>query len=659
MTVQSAIRQPGSVVHVLLSEGMEIALDGRTGTVTEVRPTEYLVLWHELVNNEDGVVSDPFVSPLTHVEVQLADRQGRLTILNHQHEPAKGTKKWWDSPSAEEEKRMRHRWAYVRAAEELLSAGEMKLRRADFEANLQAITDRGLQIFFRWLRDQTGQKARKCGAAAGLTYREPPKSGASVYRWYRDYLEKGEKGLFDDLSKSGNRKDRYTEKEQAIMAEVIHKSIDKERASIASITESVRVHIRTYRRKAGGGGNNLVERKGPSREVVRRLIDQIAPFEHKIRQRGLKVAYMDMHGLGVGIETRRALERVEIDEYPVDLMVLMKRTGILEILPEAVLEKLDLDGAAERVTISAAIDVHTRCLLAMKIGKEPSARLAVETVEMMLMDKSSISDGIAMMDWPMSGRPEELVLDRGPSYKSDDAYNVVAALGITYLGAPAKKPWLRPFIESLFRTIHAKLLQRFPGRTFSNVVERGENDPAARAGLTLDELLEWLVRWIVDIYHLKPHRGLNGQTPYAAWQNAVENVSPNGVSHTEMRMVFGIKDVRKFTRQGIRVHGLCYFVDELAQEFRYGDEVEIAWWPGDIGAIGVKKRDGRWINVLCVEERWLGKPIWSTGRFCRKTSCSTGSIRKSTITPSQRWMNSPGVARGSWVCCPPAGPLRS
>lgn len=167
--------------------------------------------------------------------------------------------------------------------------------------------------------------------------------------------------------------------------------------------------------------------------------------------------------------------------------------------------------------ISAAIDVHTRAILAIKVGTDVSADMFRETVEMVCMPKDSLFDGITRMDWPMHGKPEGVVLDRGAAYIADESYALMEALRIVNLGAAAKKPWLRGFIERLFRTIHDKLIQRFPGRTFGNVVKKSANDAEKRAAITVDELMEWLLRWIVDIYHLTPsHRGLNGATPYQA-----------------------------------------------------------------------------------------------------------------------------------------------
>ncbi len=71
-------------------------------------------------------------------------------------------------------------------------------------------------------------------------------------------------------------------------------------------------------------------------DYVHKVIVERAPLDHAIRQKGWDLAYKDLHSLGLGIQTSRALERVAIDEYTVDLMVLMRDTGLFDHLPASV-----------------------------------------------------------------------------------------------------------------------------------------------------------------------------------------------------------------------------------------------------------------------------------------------------------------------------------
>jgi len=261
------------------------------------------------------------------------------------------------------------------------------------------------------------------------------------------------------------------------------------------------------------------------------------------------------------------------------------------------------------VILSAALDVHTRCFLALQIVPEGIDNPLSHTLEMIYTDKNPIADASgAKFRWPMSGAPETIVLDRGPAYITDEAYDILASLGITNLGAPAGKPWLKPFIERVFRTVHSDLLLRFSGRAFSNVVEREDNDPAARATLTLESFLMWLVRWTVDAYHTRKHIGL-GMSPKQAWDRAFKECEPRSLTSDEMREAFGIRGRRKVNSSGLRVCHIDYQADALMEKYLGSNATHFDFlrWDGDIGTISVRSDDGPWTTVPSADEMWIGK----------------------------------------------------
>ena len=57
------------------------------------------------------------------------------------------------------------------------------------------------------------------------------------------------------------------------------------------------------------------------------------------------------------------------------------------------------------------------------------------------------------------------------------------------------------------------LVHGLPGTTFSNVGQRGSSDSDKAACLTWEELERWLAVSVAKYYHLRPHEGLDGQTP--------------------------------------------------------------------------------------------------------------------------------------------------
>ena len=199
-------------------------------------------------------------------------------------------------------------------------------------------------------------------------------------------------------------------------------------------------------------------------------------------------------------------------------------------------------------------------------------------------------------------------IERGAKYVTQEAYDLRARLGIMNPGAPAGKPWLRAFIEHLFRTLHRSFLVRFPGRTFSNVVLKGENDAAARAAMTFETFLGWLARWIVDDYHRAPHSGLGERTPMEMWDASAAQHRPQSLTDREMRLAFGTRLKRVVGRRGIEISPVTYNDDAFAavchqERLR---EVEVAFWQRSVGAIEVRIDRDRWQTVTATEAGWMG-----------------------------------------------------
>jgi putative transposase len=187
-------------------------------------------------------------------------------------------------------------------------------------------------------------------------------------------------------------------------------------------------------------------------------------------------------------------------------------------------------------------------------------------------------------------------------------------LGIRAERAPAGLPEMRVRIERLFRTMSTSLMPLLTGRTFSDVVSKGDANPESQAALTVEEVSEALVRWIVDVYHNNPHEGLNGQTPANCWKRVVEayGVQPQPDMHRR-RVVFGARFTRKVTKKGICVLGVQYHSDALARWMPHTNELNISvrWHRDDIGAIAVNV-DGEWVEVPSVLEdmRGVRAEIW-------------------------------------------------
>ena len=604
--------------RVFLEVGCEFTLRHRSGTVIELRPEGYLIRWEEYVD-PDGVCHESTRGRMSYKDIAIENDYGTLRILKR---PQASTPRPGGvsrvQRTGREVARMQLKKAYVQAADALIKSGVLRNVRDHFVELEDRIAMEGEVRHRRSLKvaERCGRRERPRSMSTEKPAPEPKRyefqypaaNGRTFFQWYRAWLKQGDEELYDNYRKCGGAS-RYSEELRQFTGHVLAGLIDQERPHLGSLVESVQaaIHDENKRREQLPVPQGKLEM--PGHGYVRNRIRDVAPFDHAIRTRGAEVAYRDLHALGKGVTPSRALERVEIDEYTVDLMVLMKDTPLFEELSKSEKLFIGLDGKPRRVTLSAAIDVHTRCLVAFQIVPEGHTNTLRSTLELVYLDKTPISDATGCTyRWEQCGAPEEVVLDRGTKYTSNEAYEILAALGITNLGAPAGKPWIKGYIERVFRTIHSDLLTRFSGRTFSDVVAKGENDPERRVSVTLENLLFWLVRWVVDAYHTRHHSAL-GMTPAEAWKRAVAESAPRSITNSEMRLAFGQRDTRKLSPSGVRMMNIDYQSDALTRLFhgQHARDVEVAWWHGDVGAIEVRIGNGEWMTVPAADERWIGK----------------------------------------------------
>ncbi|WP_341485880.1 hypothetical protein [Thioclava sp. GXIMD4215] len=377
--------------------------------------------------------------------------------------------------------------------QDMLDQGELSPVRDDFCAKIISICANGSKRHREYLAAISMREAKRGGAKVRKTKEEQEraqefhqgfKSGHTMWKWYWAWKAGGDDALFDDYRHCGRYK-RYDDATDSFIERQLDMLWDAERPTVKSFIESVQSAIDAENDRRERLPVPAAKLKRPGYDYIREKIQDLAPIDHALRRNSRDAAYKDLHTLGMGIMTSRVLERVEVDEYTVDLFVLMQDTGLFDHLPASVKNLIGLDGKPCRVTLSGAVDVHSRCFVALQIVPQGVESPLARTLEMIYLDKSPIADAAgATFGWPMGGAPEAIVFDRGDKYITDDAYDILADLGITNLGCPAGKPWLKPFIERVFRTVHNDLLLRFSGRAFSNVVERGENDGAARAKRT-------------------------------------------------------------------------------------------------------------------------------------------------------------------------------
>lgn len=351
--------------------------------------------------------------------------------------------------------------------------------------------------------------------------------------------------------------------------------------------------------------------KAPSYERLGAEIRTLPAFDVYAGRFGLPAAMKRFLIVANGPDVERPLQRVEMDEWRIDLMTLIEDVGILEALSPDQQDELK----KKRYWACVAIDAATRVILGMKVAAGVSAELAIEALEMVVTPKRRYADSVgAGSDWDHHGSPESIVHDQGAAFMAGAFRRAIIDLGCDPDAPPAGLAWLRGTIERAFRTMEGQALAPFTGRSFGSVDAKGDYQPEERASLTIEELCDVLVRWVVDVYHNTPHAGLGGETPANAWSRLVAKfgIIPAPDRHVR-RAIFGPDLKRTVSTRGVRCLGLFYNCLELqAHRRHHGDaDIEVKLDPSDLGHVSVRLGTG-WVAVPCMRPCFNDVPtsIW-------------------------------------------------
>lgn len=250
----------------------------------------------------------------------------------------------------------------------------------------------------------------------------------------------------------------------------------------------------------------------------------------------------------------------------------------------------DVELADGRHALIGAIDVYSRRPMLRVAKTSNSTEIAAITRR-------------ALLDW---GVPEAVKTDEGADYTSHQTRRVFADLEVEQIECLPFHPEQKPYIERFFKTFAHDIVELLPGFVGHNVAEREAirarksfaerlTDPnqVVEIHLTADELQSIADEWIENEYMHRPHRGLNGRTPWevvAAWDQPIRTIEDeraldvllsDGGARTVRKACVWVANVDyivadpKAAKSGMRVHyrcdphdmGVIYLYDDVGGEF--------------------------------------------------------------------------------------------
>ena len=470
---------------------------------------------------------------------------------------------------------------------ELYFRGEVQKTAASVKAALTEIRAKTREIL---INQQFIERSRRaCAPVQDMIYPAP----STLLKWCDIYAKGGYSpmALIPEYHRSGNRSARFCIHATSLMA----KSIDKYLAFKGPSKEQVVADTiyafkdeNTLRLKRG---QELL--RAPSARTILRRIAELDPNYVCATREGIAYANSKFNLFERGVTTTRPLERVEMDEWKVDIVSLLAPSGLLDHLTPAQIAKLK----SGRRWLYVAIDHATRCILSMRLAETPNGEDAVRTLEDITRDKTDDARAMGCASgWHYYGGIFTVVTDQGSAFISERFREALDGLGATTERPPAGAPTLRSTIERLFRTFGLKLMPLLAGRTYGNPKERGDYDSNYWASLSDDELIQVLILFVVDVYHNQPHEGLFGETPANCWERLSKKyrVTPPPDGHVR-RAVFGTRQTRELRGNGVRMFGIDYTCQALREHFIHGHDRTIE--------LRVDERDLGWISIK-VSKKW-------------------------------------------------------
>ncbi len=440
-----------------------------------------------------------------------------------------------------------------------------------------------------------GTRKRRCDQKKNIF--DPP-TVKSFHRYLKEFLscERDVRSLLPRHHGPGYRHQAIECSESyQIWLEIARSYASRRRPSKAFLLKVVQARIFEENEKRSMAGLKLLI--APKRKRFESLINAMDEIEIVAGRDGPAFARAYYKSKMAGYDIERPGQRVEFDDWHVDMMTLLIECGIWRKLSPSMQEDL----RTKRLWLCTAIDAATRYVLGLKATFEPSSSAVISTLEMMMSDKTHISQAVgAKTPWIGLVRPETAYTDNGGPYISDATRDAFMMCKVDLTRPPAGHPEKRPFIESLFKTLSGYILAFFDGGTQSSVKAKGDYDAAANATLTADEFVHLFIRAICDIYHNQPTPRLNGNTPHNAWVEKTRQYNTRAVpSRNELRHIFGATvENKKITSAGITLWGVPYNSDVLQSERRKIGQrhYKVRYHQNSLFAISVLI-DGKWLSV--------------------------------------------------------------
>lgn len=447
----------------------------------------------------------------------------------------------------------------------------------------------------KWRAPRAGRKSQ---------FRDPPCS-KTLRTWMKRY-ERGDcsyLALVPRTHRSGNKNDRFCLVSTRLLGDCVSAYLTRKRLSKKQVADLCKLRFTKLNADREAEGKPAL--RIPSRRAVERAIARLDPYFTFVQRHSVEAANRKFALYETGISASYPMERIEIDEWKVDLISILAARGALDNLSDEELAQLDRG----RRWLYLAIDCATRCVVGMRLAATPNSEDAYALLSDVTRDKTDLAIAAGCQStWHHFGGLGTVCTDNGAAFVDDlFSMSILEAHGHPDT-PPGGLPHLRGRVERIFGTFGTTLMPHLAGRTFSNTQDRGDYPSEKLATLTDDTLMQILTLYVVDVYHNTPHRGLHGETPNNCWArlSKEKGIVPK-LTETTRRRAFGQRERRKVSGRGVELFGINYACPALQDFFLHShdQEVEIRVSLEDLGWVLVHV-DGKWHPAHALQKCFEG-----------------------------------------------------
>jgi len=238
--------------------------------------------------------------------------------------------------------------------------------------------------------------------------------------------------------------------------------------------------------------------------------------------------------------------------------------------------------------LTTVIDSYSRCLMSINLGFDaPSSEVVALALRHAILLKQYGAEYGRHCEWGTYGKPEHFYTDGGKDFRSEHLSQISVQLG--FVCHLRDRPSEGGIVERPFGTFNTELFSTLPGYTGSNVQKRQE-DAEKSACLTLRQLEQYLVRYIVDKYNQRIDARMCDQTRFQRSESGLLAVPPL-IGERELDICLMKQSRRRIQRGGyLQFENLIYRGECLAPYA--GESVVLRYDPRDITTILVYHKEG-------------------------------------------------------------------